>query len=69
MIVRHVLVQKEVLVTWYQLCRKVQKTQYVQSVPKEGEVKGIGELELNMSIKHQTIYLVFNYLNNCFKRS
>ena len=50
MIVRHVLVQKEVLVTWYQLCRKVQKTQYVQSVPKEGEVKEIGELELNMSI-------------------
>ena len=54
MIVRHVLVQKEVLVTWYQLCRKVQKTQYVQSVPKEGEVKGIGELELNMSIRLNT---------------
>ena len=48
MIVRHVHVQKEVLATWYQLCRKVQKTQYVQSVPKEGEVKGTYELELNI---------------------
>ena len=41
MIVRHVLVQKEVHVTWYQLYRKAQKTLYVRSVLKEGEVKGI----------------------------
>ena len=68
MIVRHVHVQKEVLATWYQLCRKVQKTQYVQSVPKEGEVKRTYEIELNMSNKHLIIYLVFDYLNNCYKK-